>query len=237
MPQEQVEEYLETIYDIAGKDGSAKTTEIAGRLKVAPASVTEAFQRLMNRGLVQYDRYKGASLAPKGLKIVLRIKRRHRLLEVFLHRVLNIEKENVHDQACKMEHALFDETANALCKVLGRPTECPHGSPIPPCVLDFKSCEECLEEDVKDRQAIKVREERPVPLSSTAAGQAGKIAYILGGRHVLRKLSDMGMTPGTVIRSLRSAPFNGPIEICVRGTNIILGKNIASKVFIVIEGK
>lgn len=76
MAQEQVEEYLEAIYDIAGTEGSAKTTAIAKCLKVAPASVTEALQSLAEKNLVNYEPYRGASLTGEGKKIAETIKRR-----------------------------------------------------------------------------------------------------------------------------------------------------------------
>jgi len=69
MAQEQVEEYLEAIYDIAGTDGAAKTTAIAKCLKVAPASVTEALQNLSEKNLVNYEPYKGASLPEKERRL------------------------------------------------------------------------------------------------------------------------------------------------------------------------
>ena len=86
MAQEQVEEYLETIYDLESRDGSAKTTAIAKCLEVAPASVTEVLRSLSDKGLVAYEPYKGATLTEEGKKIADTIKRKHRLLEVFLNR-------------------------------------------------------------------------------------------------------------------------------------------------------
>jgi len=118
VPQEHIEEYLEAIYDIAGRKGIAKTTEIADRLHNAPASVTEAFQRMKENGLVRYESHRGVSLTAKGYKIATKMKRKHRLLEVFLDRMLHLPHDKIHDQACKMEHALTDETEIALCKTL-----------------------------------------------------------------------------------------------------------------------
>ena len=133
MAQEQVEEYLEAIYDIAGTEGAAKTTAIAKCLKVAPASVTEALQNLAEKNLVNYEPYRGASLTGEGKKIAETIKRRHRLLEVFLADVLHINRAKVHDEACRMEHTISEDTENALCRMLNAPARCPHGSPIAPC--------------------------------------------------------------------------------------------------------
>ena len=133
MPKEQVEEYVEAIFDIAGEKGTAKTTEVANRLDNAPASVTEVFQNMALKGLVQYEPYKGVSLTDKGLKIAKNIKRKHRLLEVFLAEHLHINCKKVHDEACRMEHAISDEIGNAICRRLQAPARCPGGKLIYPC--------------------------------------------------------------------------------------------------------
>ena len=121
MPKEQVEEYLETILDIAGKDGTAKTSEVAKRLKNNPASVTEVFQSMARNGLVRYEPYKGVSLTEKGAKAATKIKRKHRLLEVFLSRILHVDPDKVHEEACRMEHCISDEVEDAICRLLNAP--------------------------------------------------------------------------------------------------------------------
>lgn len=233
MPQEQVEEYLEAIYDIAGNEGKAKTTEIAQRLKNAPASVTEVLQRMDRDGLVNYEPYQGASLTKKGENIVTRIKRKHRLLEVFLEKILHLPKEHIHDQACKMEHVITDETEQALCKTLGVPTECPHGSPIPPCNIDVKSCNDCKSEDKLIQEQ---REQRLTSITTMKPGQKGKVVFIRGGKNVVQRLCDLGLTNGTPISLVREAPLKGPIEICVRECKVVIGRGIAEKIFIQMEG-
>lgn len=229
MAQEHVEEYLEAIYDIAGKEGTAKTTEIADRLKNAPASVTEAFQRMKKKGLVKYEPHKGVSLTTKGYKAAVKMKRKHRLLEVFLDKMLHLPKENIHEQACKMEHTLTDETETALCKTLRGPTQCPHGSPIPPCNLDVQNCQECLAEQIT---ALEKREKDLIAITSLKQGEKAKIAFIRGGGGVMQRLCDLGLTNGTEVSILRAAPLHGPLEICVRGCKLVIGRGIAEKIFV-----
>lgn len=232
MPKEHVEEYLEAIYDIAGKDNLAKTSEIATLLHNAPASVTEVFQRMAKQDLVRYEPHKGASLTTKGLKIALRIKRKHRLLELFLLRALHLPRDKIHDQACKMEHVLNDDTETAICRALGGPTTCPHGSTIPPCNLDVTSCVECLKKNTEAMQNLEKRSQSIFPLTQLQREQKATIAFIRGGKHVIQRLCDLGLTPGTSIYLKRSAPLKGPLEICVRSTNVVIGRGIAEKIFV-----
>ena len=233
MPQEQVEEYLETIYDLELRDGSAKTTAIAKCLKVAPASVTEALKNLSDKGFVQYKPYRGATLTGEGKKIADTIKRKHRLLEVFLTDVLHLNREKVHDEACRMEHTISEDTENALCRMMKAPSHCPHGSPISPCKQGVGSCAEC---DAVIGAGIPVpvslRNKKIIPVTDLTPDQSGKIAFIRGDCKVVQRLSDLGLTLGTVVSIRKKAPMAGPVEISVRRTKLAVDHAIAENIFI-----
>jgi len=233
MAQEQVEEYLEAIYDIAGTEGAAKTTAIAKCLKVAPASVTEALQNLAEKNLVNYEPYRGASLTVEGKKIAETVKRRHRLLEVFLADVLHINRAKVHDEACRMEHSISEDTENALCRMLNAPARCPHGSPIAPCAKGVGSCSEC---DAVTGTSLplpeEVRSAAIIPVTGLLPQQKGNIAFIRGDCRVVQRLSDLGLTLGTTISVSRKAPLNGPVEVAVRRTKLAIDHTIAENIFV-----
>ncbi|HNX16921.1 MAG TPA: metal-dependent transcriptional regulator [Methanoregula sp.] len=233
MAQEQVEEYLEAIYDIAGAEGAAKTSEIAKCLKIAPASVTGALQNLAEKNLVNYEPYRGASLTVEGKKIAETIKRRHRLLEVFLFDVLHIKREKVHDEACRMEHTISEDTENALCRMLNAPARCPHGSPIAPCAKGIGSCSEC---DTVTGSAIPVPNDLKnadiIPVTDLKAQEKGTIAFIRGDCKVVQRLSDLGLTLGTTVSVMRKAPMNGPVEVFVRRTKLAIDHTIAENIFV-----
>ena len=233
MAQEQVEEYLETIYDLESRDGSAKTTAIAKCLKIAPASVTEVLKSLSDKGFVQYEPYHGATLTEAGKKIADTIKRKHRLLEVFLTDVLKLNREKVHDEACRMEHTISEDTENALCKMMNAPARCPHGSPISPCNREVGSCAEC---DVVAGAGIPVpaflRNKKIIPITDLNTEQKGQIAFIRGDCKVVQRLSDLGLTLGTNVSLLRKTPMDGPVEILVRRTRLAIDHAIAENIFI-----
>jgi DtxR family transcriptional regulator, Mn-dependent transcriptional regulator len=231
MAQEQVEEYLETIYDLETRDGSAKTTAIAKCLKVAPASVTEVLRSLSEKGLVAYEPYKGATLTGDGRKIAGTIKRRHRLLEVFLTNVLHLNREKVHEEACKMEHTISEETENALCHMLAAPAHCPHGSPIEPCNKGVGSCAEC-DGAGKTDMPVAIRDKKIIPITDLEPEQNGQIAFIRGDCKVVQRLSDLGLTLGTQVAVMKKTPMNGPVEISVRRTKLAVDHVIAENIFI-----
>jgi len=233
MPKEETEEYLEAMLDLSAGGAPVKTSALAARLKLAPASVTEAIQRLGRDGLVGYEPYKGATLTAKGLEAARRVKRKHRLLEVFLTRVLRMAPRKAHAEACRMEHALSDEAEAALCRSLHGPQNCPDGDPIPPCDIDVESCAACI----AARQIAAKRDGRSaVPLTTMRPGKAARVVFVRGGTSVVKRLCDMGLTPGTPVSLLRSAPMSGPVEVRLRGCNLALGRGIADKIYVEPDG-
>jgi DtxR family Mn-dependent transcriptional regulator len=233
MEQKSTQDYLKTVYSLTKNGDLVSTTEISQKLDVAPASVTEMLKKLAEEDYIKYEPYKGSALTEKGLFEAQKITRKHRLLETFLSDVLHIGKDKVHTQACEMEHALSDEAEESLCRLLKHPDTCSDdGKTIPACDLPFTSCEECISLHAQGLEEVGKRRENLVALSELKSGQAGKIQFIRGGHNVLQRLLDMGLTPSTRITLVKAAPFEGPIEVSVRGSKLAIGRGIASKVFV-----
>jgi DtxR family Mn-dependent transcriptional regulator len=228
MSSSNVEEYLESIYGLEEEHKPATTTEIAKRLGFSAPSVTEMLQRLAQEGYVLYEPYKGVTLTNDGRRVAKKITRKHRLLEHFLHNLLNIRKNSVHQQACEMEHALSDEAENNLCKMLGHPDTCPDGKPIPICDRDVKDCATC--QPTADNP--KLRSKPLAPLCSLRPKQRAIIRFIRGGRTAVQRLNDLGVTTGSQIELRNCAPLGGPVEIIVRGSSLAIGRGLASKIYV-----
>jgi DtxR family Mn-dependent transcriptional regulator len=96
-----------------------------------PGSITNTIEHLEKHGLVEHEPYRGVRLTAKGERLALEILRRHRLAERLLTDVLHADWSDVHEDACRLEHALSKETTMLLEKHLGYPKFCPHGNPIP----------------------------------------------------------------------------------------------------------
>jgi DtxR family Mn-dependent transcriptional regulator len=236
MEQKTTQDYLKAIYGLARNGDLVSTTEISQKLDVAPASVTEMLKKLAQDGYIKHSPYHGSTLTEKGLQEAQRVTRKHRLLETFLSDVLHIGKDRVHKEACQMEHALSDEAEESLCRLLKHPDTCSDdGKTIPACDLPFSNCEECIQLHNQGLEEVGKRKENLVPLSELKDGQSGKISFIRGGHNVLQRLLDMGLTPSTKITLMKAAPFEGPIQISVRGSKLALGRGIASKVFVEID--
>lgn len=123
-------DYLKTIWR-AAHGGSAATGDIARELGVTAPSVTGMLVRMKGLGLVNYQPYKGAELTEQGRREVMRLLRRHRVLETFMIEHLGFGWDEVHVEAERMEHAMSDEFTDRLARHLGHPSFDPHGDPIP----------------------------------------------------------------------------------------------------------
>lgn len=233
MEQKSTQDYLKAIYGLSKNGDLISTTQISQKLDVAPASVTEMLKKLSEEDYVKYSPYHGSTLTEKGLQEAKKITRKHRLLEIFLSDVLHIGKDKVHTEACKMEHTLSDEAEESLCRLLKHPDICSDdGKTIPACDLPFTTCEECIKLHNQGLEEVGKRKENLIALSELKEGQPGKIQFIRGGHNVLQRLLDMGLTPSTKITLIKAAPFDGPIEVLVRGSKLAIGRGIASKVFV-----
>jgi DtxR family Mn-dependent transcriptional regulator len=233
MSRKSVEDYLKTVYVLSRNGAGASTTEISRAMKVAPASVTEMLKKLAENGYVNYSPYHGSTLTQTGIREAQKVARKHRLLEKFLSDVLHIKNDEVHTQACEMEHALSDEAEESLCRFLKHPDTCPDdGKIIPACNLPFTSCEECIEMHKKGLEEVGKRQQNLISICNLKAGMRAKVSFIRGEHRVLQRLLDMGLTPGTFIRVERVAPLKGPVEVCVRGSKVAFGQDIAANVFV-----
>ncbi len=229
---ESVEEYLEAIYSFNEKGQLAKNLDLSEKLKVAPPSVTQMIKKLADEGLVSYEPYKGVLLTGKGMARAQKVVRKHRLLERFLCDILGLRIDKVHDEACMLEHSISDETAAALCDKLKNPKNCPDdGKPIPACTLETNECVECK----LAREADGGRFKLLTQLSHIRPGESGKVAFIRGGGAATQRIMDMGLCPGTSLKVINAAPFNGPIQVAVRETSLALGRKLAEKVFVEVE--
>jgi len=126
------ENYLKSIFHLSGKDNKrVSTNDVAESLTTKASSVTDMIQKLSDKKLIKYEKYKGVLLTPKGRKIAASIVRRHRLWEVFLVDKLNFSWDEIHEIAEELEHVGSEKLIDKLEAFLGYPKKDPHGDPIP----------------------------------------------------------------------------------------------------------
>src|SRR5207247_1021970 len=126
-----VQDYLKTIHRLGGADRVVSPVDIAERLGVRAPSVTGMLKRLARAKWITYESGHGARLSDRGITEARRVIRRHRLVELFLHRVLGLDWSEVDVEAEALEHAISPRLEQAIARHLGEPGEDPHGHPIP----------------------------------------------------------------------------------------------------------
>lgn len=191
---ENIEEYLEVLYRNGSNGEQVSTTQLSKDLGIAPGSVTQMLKKLEDLGYIVYTPYKGATLTPEGMKIAQKITRKHRILEKFLLDVLKVKEENVHDQACEMEHTLSDEAERALCTMLHHPDLCPDNHIIPACDFEFGSCQECFSQ--KDFDQVINRKFNLLSVSELTGNAEGTISFIRGNNELLDEITSEGIKVG-----------------------------------------
>ena len=125
------EDYLKAIYALSYNNNGASTNALANHLNMKASSITDMLKKLSDKGWVNYEKYKGATLNMDGKIIALSIVRKHRLWETFLVNKLNFKWDEVHEIAEQLEHIKSNELVDRLDDFLGNPKFDPHGDPIP----------------------------------------------------------------------------------------------------------
>ncbi|MFL2962609.1 MAG: metal-dependent transcriptional regulator [Candidatus Poseidoniaceae archaeon] len=183
--QEFEDEYLETLYDFHEKlpGQRVRNGDLAKYLDVSPASATEMVQRLAKNGFVDYVPYKGAFLTPKGFEHGMMMKRRHRLAEVLLT-LLPFEGD-VHETACRLEHAFDDDLEVCISLLLGNPKFDPSGRDIPP---------------PNSRISDKIEKQNDfVSLKKLQNNQSGEVIILMTSSDDSKVLENIGISIGQTI--------------------------------------
>lgn len=180
--------------------------DIAARLDVRAPSVTGMLKRLAEGGWINYEPGRGARLTEQGLVEARRVIRRHRLVELFLTRVLGLDWSEVDAEAEALEHAISPRLEQALAAHLGEPLLDPHGHPIP--TREGKLTQRALQ-----------------PLCDFPAGQRVVIREASDDNPArLRRWQELGLMPGSIVHILSYQPLDSLFELEVAGQLVRLGR-------------
>ncbi len=208
------EDYLKALYHLEGDRRPVPTSELAQRLRISAASVSEMVARLSERGLVTHDRYRGQQLTEEGRALALELVRHHRLLEMFLVQVLGYGLDEVHEEAERLEHAISERMEEKIFELLGRPELDPHGDAIPS--LDG------VIRPVSDRALV-----------DAGRGERLQVARVSDEDPLkLRALRELGVVIGLPLEVVGESRFEGPIEVGSAGRVLSIPLGLARAVFV-----
>ena len=208
------EDYLKSLYLLGGDEHPVPTRDLAQRLGISSPSVSEMVTRLSAQGLVEHDRYRGQQLTKEGRKVALELVRHHRLLEMFLVRVLGFGWDEVHDEAERLEHVISERMEERIFEILGRPELDPHGVVIPTLAGKVKPTSHRSLSDAHEGERLtvqRVNDDDPTKL---------------------RELERRGLVPGARVAIVAASRFESPIEIRLKGRRESVPLGLAKAVFI-----
>lgn len=209
------EDYLINILRLTEGEGVAKTTELAASLDVSPASVSEMIKVLAAEGLVEYEKYKGVSLTAEGLDYARQLRKKHHVVEQFLTDYLNIDHKTAHEEACKMEHAISDDSAIKMCHMMGTPVD-----------ADCQSCKSPCKAASEGKTNI-------LALNKLAKGDVGVITHVKSDDpDMVRKLITMGFVPGREVTIDAILSDGGPRIVKMGESSMAVEYSLASMIFV-----
>lgn len=220
MPSQALEDYLKIIFKLEEVNAEAQlnkgvsTSAIAERLSISQASVSNMLKKLAEKNLIEYAPYYGVRLTDQGRKIALKMLRRHRIVELYLVERLGYQWDEVDAEAEVLEHAVSDRLVNRMWEDLGRPTQDPHGSPIPDQDGNMEVQKKvCLNEAIPDTHCEIIRIQNRTP-------------------EELRYLYSIGLVKGAQVKLFDKAPFEGPLSIEVDGQQFAIDSRLAQSIFV-----
>jgi DtxR family Mn-dependent transcriptional regulator len=125
------EMYLRTVYELEEEGVTPLRARIAERLRQSGPTVSQTVARMERDGLITVEGDRHLELTTEGRRQATSVMRKHRLAECLLIDVIGMEWEEVHIEACRWEHVMSDSVERRIAALLGAPTACPHGNPIP----------------------------------------------------------------------------------------------------------
>ena len=209
------EDYLSAIYKHREIDGTIKANQIAEKLSISNAAVTDMLKKLANDGFVDYRRYKGIKLTNNGEEYAKNMVRRHRIWEVFLHQIVGMPWDKVHEEAHNLEHGASNELINRMEEMLDFPAFDPHGDPIP------------------SKEGIVPKQKKNIPLGLLK--EKGKVKVVRVNdfdEGFLNYLSKIEIELDKEIQVKEILEFDRSILIVVNGKETNISSTIAANIFV-----
>lgn len=113
-----IEDYLEIIYEQLEKTQKIKAVDIAKKLNISRASVTEALQKLAQKNYIIYEKNCPIELTENGIEIAKKVAYKHKILCDFFTKILKIEKEEAEINACRIEHVITENAFNKIIELV-----------------------------------------------------------------------------------------------------------------------
>ncbi len=222
------EMYLRTVYELEEEGVTPLRARIAERLRQSGPTVSQTVARMERDGLLTVEGDRHLELTTEGRRHATAVMRKHRLAECLLVDVIGMEWEEVHIEACRWEHVMSDAVERRIVTLLGNPTSCPHGNPIPglneldglpgPAAASSPSVDLLTMEEA-------VRQGSPSAVVRRISEQ------IQPDAEVMRELREAGVQPG---RTVTLSPAGGGLLVSSDSGETTVDELVARHVFVTV---
>jgi DtxR family transcriptional regulator, Mn-dependent transcriptional regulator len=216
-PSEVVSHYLEAIYYMWSEGEPLRSARLADWLAVSRPTVTVALRRMTGYGMVRMNGRKEIELTPAGRLAAEAIVRRHRIMERWLTDGLGLDWVTADDEAARLEHAVSEVVERRLYEVLGKPTTCPHGNPIP------------------GHSKPSPKEVRLASLSKGVRAAVSRVSEVAEREapSLLTYLHERGLTPGREVTVKEVDGIARTIRVRAGSRSVTLSHDTAAKLWVV----
>lgn len=181
---------------------------------VSLQAASRMIRQMVEKGYLEHEPYKGVRLTPAGQAIALQVIRRHRILEVFMVKIMGFGWDEVHDMVDMLERGVEDKLINRMDEMAGYPKRCPHGEPIP--------SKDGIMPVIDDKPLSEWPEKSEARVSRVKTHDPEKLRYF----------ESVNLVPGNHLTITAHSPFNGPVHLTCEGSSFVLGSELAGELYV-----
>ncbi len=211
--------YAAEIYRLQQDHEQVSLSLLSASVEASAQAISTMVRRLGDHGYLVHEPYRGVHLTAEGEKIAMPALRRHRLVEVFLVRVMGYDWAAAHELADVFERGVNDELEERIDKLAGQPTRCPHGEPIP------------------DRAGV-MPAISDMPLLDVPSGSDCIVSRVrTHDMDQLHYIGELGLVPGVPFHLFSCAPFKGPLRLQMKPQDHVIGYELAGSLWVEVTKK
>ena len=209
-----MQRYAAEIYRLQQDSQFVALTELSDHANSSAQATARMVARMKKSGYLEHELYRGVRLTLKGEKIAMPALRRHRLVEVFLVKVMKYGWDEAHDLSDSFALGVNDQVEDRIDEITGYPRRCPHGEPIPG--------KDGVMPEVKDVNLLNVLSGSDCVISRVRTHEADKLRYF----------AELGLTPAVPFHLLSCAPFKGPLNLQLEQHHHLIGNELAGSLWV-----
>ncbi len=211
--------YAAEIYRLQQDFPNVGLSELSQSAESSLQATARMVGRMKELGYLEHEPYRGVRLTKEGEQIAMPALRRHRMVEVFLVKVMGYDWASAHTLSDVFERGVNDEIENRIDQLSGFPTRCPHGEPIP--------SKEGVMPDVEDEPLLEVPSGSDCVVSRVRTHDMDKLRYI----------AELQLVPGTAFHLLSCAPFRGPLRLQMKPHDPVIGYELAESLWVEVRNR